>query len=115
MPQCLDLRATAEKDLRRQLKLQSEAFRDHLEDEVKTREMEVERELLRKFDEKLEAERCKFKLQLAAIMGRLKGLDHAFKGNYEIVCVVCVIRLFVLCCYCCLEEERHFSGTGKTA
>lgn len=75
------MRAAAERDLRRQLKLQSEAFKDHLEDEVKTREMEIERELLRKFDEKLEAERCKYKIQLSAIMGRLRGLDQAFKGE----------------------------------
>lgn len=81
LPQCLGLRAAAEKDLRRQLKLQSEAFKDHLEDEIKTKEMEIERDLLRKFDEKLEAERCKYKMQLAAIMGRLRGLDLAFKGG----------------------------------
>lgn len=66
--------------MRDQLKRQSQAFTDHLEDAVKTREMEIERAYTRKFDEMLEAEKCRFKMQLAAVVGRLKGLDKAIKG-----------------------------------
>lgn len=74
--------------------------------------MEIERDLLRKFDEKLEAERCKYKMQLAAIMGRLRGLDQAFKGERKTFFVVVIIGLFglFLCCCCCLEDELQFSG-----
>lgn len=72
----------AELELREQLKRQSQAFSDHLEDAIKTREMEIERAFSRKFDELLEAEKCRFKLQLAAVIGRLKGLDKAIKGSY---------------------------------
>lgn len=77
----LKFKRDAELDLREQLKRQSQAFTDHLEDAVKTREMEIERAFTRKFDELLEAERCRFKMQLAAVVGRLKGLDKAIKGN----------------------------------
>lgn len=78
----LKFKREAELELREQLKRQSQAFTDHLEDAVKTREMEIERSLARKFDEMLESERCRFKMQLAAVVGRLKGLDKAIKGNY---------------------------------
>lgn len=57
--------------------------------------MEIERDLLRKFDEQLEAERCKYKMQLAAIMGRLRGLDQAFKGERKQFFVVVIIGCLV--------------------
>lgn len=81
--QCLALKCETEKELRRQLKLQSEAFADHLGDALKVREQELEREFTRKLDEQLEAEKCKFKMQMAAIMGRLQGLDKALKGESQ--------------------------------
>lgn len=80
--QCLALRCEAERELRRQLKVQSEAFSDHLDDAIRTTAMEIEREYARRLDEQLEAERCRFKMQLAAIMGRLRGLEQAFKGKF---------------------------------
>lgn len=70
-----------ERDLRQQLKLQSEAFQDHLNDAIKTREMEIEQNYGRNFDEKLMTERSKFKEQVAAMVGRLRGMDQAMKGN----------------------------------
>lgn len=77
----MKFRREAELELREQLKRQSQAFSDHLEDAMKTRELEIERAFTRKFDEMLEGEKCKFKMQLAAVVGRLKGLDKAIKGK----------------------------------
>lgn len=67
-------------ELREQLKRQSQVFTDHLDEAVKTRALEIERLLTRKFDEQLESEKVKYKMQLAAMVGRLRGLDHAIKG-----------------------------------
>ncbi|XP_025835941.1 MICOS complex subunit Mic60 isoform X2 [Agrilus planipennis] len=78
---CLCLRNEAEKELRRQLKLQSEAFADHLDEALKIREAELLREFNRKMDEKLQEEHAKYKKQLAAIVGRLKGMDDALKAQ----------------------------------
>lgn len=77
----MQVKCETEEELRRQLKLQSEAFADHLKDAVANKEVEMERLMLKKFDEKLEAERCKFKLQLSAIVGRLRGLESAIEGH----------------------------------
>lgn len=67
--------------MREQLKHQSQAFSDHLNDAIKTKELEIERCLAKKFDEKLESENNRFKMQLAAMVGRLRGLDEALKGT----------------------------------
>ncbi|CAH2009080.1 unnamed protein product [Acanthoscelides obtectus] len=79
----LRMKREHEQELREQLKLQSQTFNDHLADAIRTREMEIERAFSRKFDEMLEEERCRFKLQLAAIVGRLKGLDQAIKEKND--------------------------------
>lgn len=69
-----------DKELRNKLKVQSQAFADHLSDALKVREDELKRMIGRDFDEKLTEERCRFKAQVAAMVGRLKGMDDAFKG-----------------------------------
>ncbi|XP_066253018.1 MICOS complex subunit Mic60 isoform X2 [Euwallacea similis] len=81
--QVLKLRKEAEQELRMQLKRQSQAFNDHLEEAIKVRESEIERVLSRKFDEHLEEERCRFKKQLSAMVGRLRGLDEAIKARTD--------------------------------
>ncbi|KAJ8917830.1 hypothetical protein NQ315_010739 [Exocentrus adspersus] len=81
--QLLKVRKEAEQELRDQLKRQSQAFTDHLNDAINTRAMEIERELTRKYDELLEAERCQYKLRLASAVGRLKGLDQAIKEKKD--------------------------------
>ncbi|KAL1490933.1 hypothetical protein ABEB36_011602 [Hypothenemus hampei] len=81
--QVLKLRKEAEQELREQLKRQSQAFNDHLAEAIKIREIEIERLLSRKFDELLEEERCRFKIQLAAMVGRLKGLDEGIKAKND--------------------------------
>ncbi|KAK9736949.1 Mitochondrial inner membrane protein [Popillia japonica] len=81
---CLKLKEAGEKDLRRQLQLQSQAFADHLNDAIKLKEQEVEVKLTRDFDEKLLEEKCKHKEQLAAMVGRLRGLDQAIKERNNV-------------------------------
>ncbi|CAG9855002.1 unnamed protein product [Phyllotreta striolata] len=66
---------------REAMKRQSQTFFDHLEDEVKKRETEIERTLFRKFNEQLENEKSASKLQMAAVVGRLKGIDEALQGS----------------------------------
>lgn len=68
--------------MRDQLKRQSQVFADHLEEAVATRAQEIERNLGRRFDEELETLKINYKKQMAAMVGRMKGLDHAFKGRY---------------------------------
>lgn len=75
------MRKEHELELRDALKRQSQTFTDHLEDEVKKREEEIQRCLSRKFDEVLENERSKAKVQMAAVVGRLKGIDEALQGK----------------------------------
>ncbi|XP_030768295.1 MICOS complex subunit Mic60-like isoform X2 [Sitophilus oryzae] len=81
--QVLKLRKDAEIELREQLKRQSQAFNDHLNEAIKTREEEIERILTRRFDEQLEEERCKFKMQVATMVGRLHGLDESIKARND--------------------------------
>ncbi|KAI4462088.1 mitofilin [Holotrichia oblita] len=81
---CLKLRESNERDLRRQLQMQSEAFTDHLNDALKLKEQELEKKLTRDFDEKILEERCTHKEQLAAMVGRLRGLDQAIKVRNNI-------------------------------
>ncbi|XP_063929614.1 MICOS complex subunit Mic60 isoform X2 [Zophobas morio] len=78
---CLQLRKEAEHELREQLKRQSQVFADHLDEAVATRAMEIERNLARKFDEQLEKESTTYKMELAAMVGRLRGLDTALKAR----------------------------------
>lgn len=80
---CLCLRLESERELRRQLKLQSETFSDHLNDALKVREKELQRDFARHLDEKVTEEKCKFQLQLSALTGRVRGMDQAFKARAE--------------------------------
>ncbi|GJQ76018.1 hypothetical protein Trydic_g18071 [Trypoxylus dichotomus] len=81
---CLKLRQETESELRRQLRMQSEAFTDHLNDAVKIKEAEVEKRLIRNFDEKVLEERCSYKEQIAKMVGRLRGLDQAIRARTEL-------------------------------
>lgn len=67
------------------MKRQSQAFADHLEEALLQKEKEIDRNLARMFDEKLEEEKCRFKMQLAAMIGRLRGLDRTMKSKLEFI------------------------------
>ncbi|KAF5290183.1 hypothetical protein FQR65_LT11646 [Abscondita terminalis] len=77
------LRVQSEKDLRHQLKIQSEAFADHLYDALQSKEEEMQRDFARMLDEKVTAEKCKFKLQVSSLAARVKGMDQAFKERAD--------------------------------
>lgn len=77
------MKKEADCEMREALKRQSQTFADHLAEAIEARAKEIERELTRVFDEQLESERCKFKYQLATMVGRLKGLDHAIKRKFN--------------------------------
>ncbi|KAL1138065.1 hypothetical protein AAG570_009760 [Ranatra chinensis] len=72
----LTLRAECERDMRLQLKRQAEAHQDHLMEALIMKEKEIERKLKRQMDEQVIVEKNKFKMQLASIIGRLKGIDE---------------------------------------
>lgn len=62
------------------MKRQSEAHTDHLTDALAQKEVEMKRKFQRELDEKITTEQAAYKLQLAAMLGKLKGMDAALKG-----------------------------------
>ncbi|XP_055587192.1 MICOS complex subunit Mic60-like isoform X1 [Uranotaenia lowii] len=77
--QVFELQESFRKDLRQQLKQQSEAHSDHLADALSQKEVEMKRKFQRELDEKLSTEQEAYKLQLATMLGKLKGMDAALK------------------------------------
>ncbi|KAL5284237.1 IMMT family protein [Megaselia abdita] len=77
------IRAQMEKDLRYQLKSQSEAHVEHLKDAVDLKESEMKRVFNIQLDEKLATEKAAYKLQLASMVGKLKGMEAALKARAE--------------------------------
>lgn len=75
------IQAENEAKLRQQLKQQSEAHADHLQDAVGEKEKELRRIFNRELNEKLSVEQATYKLQLATMLGKLRGMDTALKGN----------------------------------
>lgn len=79
----LSIRADLERDLRNQMKRQSEAHTDHLTDALAQKEVEMKRKFQRELDEKITTEQAAYKLQLAAMLGKLKGMDAALKERAD--------------------------------
>lgn len=79
----LAIRAELERNLRAQMKRQSEAHTDHLNDALSQKEVEMKRKFQRELDEKITTEQAAYKLQLAAMLGKLKGMDAALKGRAD--------------------------------
>lgn len=79
----LAIRAELERNLRSQMKRQSEAHTDHLADALAQKEVEMKRKFQRELDEKITTEQAAYKLQLAAMLGKLKGMDAALKGRAD--------------------------------
>lgn len=76
------IHADADKQLRLQLKKQAEAHTDHIKDIVARRETDLTRDFKRELEDKLAAEKANYKLQLAAMLGKLRGMDTALAGMY---------------------------------
>lgn len=79
--QIFKIKAEIEKNLRDQLKKQIEAHTDHLNDALAQKEAEMKRKFARELDEKVANERASYNTQLAAMLGKLKGMDSALKGK----------------------------------
>lgn len=79
----LAIRADLERNLRNQMKRQSEAHTDHLADALAQKEVEMKRKFQRELDEKITTEQAAYKLQLASMLGKLKGMDAALKGRAD--------------------------------
>lgn len=67
--------------MRDQLKKQIEAHTDHLNDALSQKETEMKRLFNREMDERLANERASYNTQLAIMLGKIKGMDAALKGN----------------------------------
>lgn len=76
----LQIKAEADKTLREHMKKQSEAHADHLSDAMAQKEAELKRVFNRELSEKLSTEQAAYKEHLAAMLGKLKGIDAALKG-----------------------------------
>ncbi|XP_071867195.1 inner membrane mitochondrial protein mitofilin isoform X5 [Bombus fervidus] len=72
-----------EDEIRRQLKLQGQVHTDHIQDALAIKEQEADRKLKRALSEQTEKDSLKYKSQLAAIVGRLRGLEAALKARME--------------------------------
>uniref|UniRef100_A0A1A9W3S9 MICOS complex subunit MIC60 n=1 Tax=Glossina brevipalpis TaxID=37001 RepID=A0A1A9W3S9_9MUSC len=79
----LTIRADAEKQLRLQLKKQAEAHMDHLQDVVNMKESELKRQYTRELEDKMANEKANYKLQLAAMLGKIRGMDAAMQARAE--------------------------------
>ena len=91
--QALQLRADAENEVRQQLRRQAQAHSDHIADVLAVKEAEMERELRRVQEEKMAAEQAEYKLHLAAMLGRMRGIDDALRGE------LLVFPLSLVFCY----------------
>ncbi len=77
----MKIKGEADKQLREQLKKQIEAHTDHLKDSLEQKELEMRRVFARELDEKIANERASYNTQLASMLGKLKGMDGALKGE----------------------------------
>ncbi|XP_075147961.1 inner membrane mitochondrial protein mitofilin isoform X1 [Haematobia irritans] len=75
----VQIRAEAERQLRQHLKQQAEAHMDHLKDAISMRESELKRNYSKELEDKLSTEKANYKLQLAAMLGKLRGMDAALQ------------------------------------
>lgn len=89
----LRIQSESEASLRQQLKVQTEAHTDHLQDALGEKERELRRVFERELNEKLSIEQSSYKIQLATMLGKLKGMDAALKGTCMFGVCVCVTVL----------------------
>lgn len=79
----LQIKADADKTLRDHMKKQAEAHADHLSDAILQKEAELKRVFNRELSEKLSTEHAAYKEHLAAMLGKLKGIDAALKARAD--------------------------------
>jgi Mitochondrial inner membrane protein. len=71
--------------MRQQLKIQAQAHSDHLADVLTVKERELERHFKKIHIERLEQEQSAYKMQIGAMLGRLRGIDDALKCNINVI------------------------------
>uniref|UniRef100_A0A1B0AF28 MICOS complex subunit MIC60 n=1 Tax=Glossina pallidipes TaxID=7398 RepID=A0A1B0AF28_GLOPL len=74
-----NIRAESEKELRQQLKKQAEAHTDHLQDVANMKESELKRQYTRELEDKMATEKANYKLQSAAMLFKIRGMDAAMQ------------------------------------
>jgi len=79
------IHAESDKLLRLQLKKQAEAHADHIKDIVAQRETDLTRSFKRELEDKLATEKANYKLQLAGMLGKLRGMDAALAGKLYVL------------------------------
>lgn len=77
----LQMRQEGEQRIRETLRKQAEAHVDHLNEAIKLKEKEMRRLFERELDERVSKEKTSYKTQLAAYLGKLKGMEDALKGE----------------------------------
>lgn len=77
----LRMREEGECRIRNTLRKQAEAHVDHLNEALKLKDQEMRRIFERELDDKLVKEQNSYKAQLAAYLGRLKGMESSLKGK----------------------------------
>ncbi|XP_012281566.1 MICOS complex subunit Mic60 isoform X1 [Orussus abietinus] len=70
-------------EMRRQLRIQAQVHADHLKEILEQKDREHQRLVNRTVSEQVELETGRSKLQLASIVGRLRGLDAALKARLD--------------------------------
>lgn len=78
------------------MKKQIEAHADHLSDAIGNKEAEMKRLFARELDEKIADERASYNTHLAAMLGKLKGMDSALKGEKSVTCELTRFVIFDL-------------------
>jgi mitofilin len=72
-------RKEIEKELEIHMKRQTAAHLEHLKEVIELKENEMKRKFTRELDEKVSNEQNAYKLQLASMLGKLKGMNDALK------------------------------------
>lgn len=77
----LQMRQEGEQRIRETLRKQAEAHVDHLNEAIKLKEKEMRRLFERELDDRVTKEKTSYKTQLAAYLGKLRGMEDALKGE----------------------------------
>ena len=83
MFQLLEEKKNFEVALLKELKLQKQLFDDSLREQLIAKDKEKKRAIKRALSEQAEQASLEYKHHLAALIGRLKGLEKAIAGKLE--------------------------------
>lgn len=74
----------------------------------------MKRKFQRELDEKITTEQAAYKLQLAAMLGKLKGMDAALKGrSLTVLKIYCDLSPLTTVCLCVLVFSCFSSSRNK--